>query len=116
MSRFRLFNPIAAVNDLRAFLAQRQKHELVFAVLAVVVTVTIIVGFYADSGNLKRPYKREIQYVENWPLDRSDAEIVAAQKADAANRAKRDAELKRRQEEHRASLKRLDDALTRLGL
>lgn len=116
MSRLRLFNPIAAVNDLRSFLGARQKHELIFAFLSVIVTVGIIVAFYADSGDLKAPYKREIQYVESWPADRSDAEIVAAQKADAVNRAKREAEQKKRQEERRASLQRLDDALTRLGL
>jgi hypothetical protein len=116
MSRLRLFNPIAAVNDLRSFLGSRQKHELIFAFLAVVVTVGIIVAFYADSGDLKAPYKRQIQYVESWPADRSDAEIIAAQKADAVNRAKREADEKKRRDEHRAALKRLDDALTRLGI
>jgi len=116
MSRLRLFNPIVAVNDLRRFLAGRQKHEIVFAFLAVVVTVGIIAAFYADSGNLKRPYKRDIQYVENWPLDRTDAEIIAAQKTDAISRAKREAAEEKRREEQRAAFKRLDDALNRLGI
>jgi predicted Holliday junction resolvase-like endonuclease len=116
MSRLRLFNPLVAINDLRRFLASRQKHELIFAFLAVFVTVGIIVAFYADSGSLKRPYQRQIQYVESWPADRSDEEIIAAQKADAANRAQREAAEKKRRDEHRAALQRLDDALTRLGI
>lgn len=116
MSRLRLFNPIVAINDLRQFLAGREKHEVVFAFLAVFVTVSIIAAFFADSGDLTRPYKREIHYVESWPADRSDAEIFAAQKADAANRAKREAAEKKAQEERRAALQRLDDTLTRWGI
>jgi hypothetical protein len=116
MSRFSRYNPIAGVNDLRRFLASRQKHELIFAFLSVIVTVTIIVGFYLDSGDLKKPWKRDIQYVESWPLNRTDAEILAAQKVDAKNRAAREAERKKRQDANRESLKKIDDALTRWGI
>jgi hypothetical protein len=115
MSRFSRYNPVSGINDLRRFLASRQKHELIFAFLSVVVTVTIIVGFYLDSGDLRKPWKRDIQYVESWPLNRTDAEIIAAQKADMKTRAARDAAEKKRQEEHRRSLKKIDDALTRWG-
>ena len=112
----RRFNPLVGLRDLRVYLSSRPKHEVVFAFLAFATTITILVGFYLDSGDLKRPYKRDIQYVENWRLDRTDAEIVAAQKADMITRAKRDAELKARQDAHRKSLKRIDDALTRWGI
>lgn len=115
MSRFARYNPLTGLRDLRMFLASRQKHEVIFAFLAVVVTVMIIVGFYLDSGDLKKPWKRDIQYVESWPLNRTDAEIIAAQKADMKTRAAREAELKRQQEAHRKSLKKIDDALTRWG-
>lgn len=115
MSRFSRYNPVTGINDLRRFLASRQKHELVFAILSVMVTVTLITGFYLDSGDLKKPWKREIQYVESWPLDRTDAEIIAAQKTDMKNRAIREAAEKKRQEEHRKSLQKIDDALTRWG-
>lgn len=115
MSRFARYNPLTGLRDLRMFLASRQKHEVIFAFLAVVVTVTILVGFYLDSGDLKKPWKRDIQYVESWRLDRTDAEIIAAQKADMKTRAAREAELKKKQEEHRKSLKKIDDTLTRWG-
>lgn len=115
MSRLHRFNPLIGLRDLRLFLAARQKHELVFAFLAMIVTVTLITGFYLDSGDLKKPYVREIQYVESWPLDRTDADIVAAQKADAKTRASREAAEKARRDRNRESLKKIDDALTRWG-
>lgn len=115
MSRLTRFNPLLGLKDLRMFLAARQKHELVFAFLSVVVTVSILTAFYLDSGDLKKPWKRDIHYVESWPLNRTDAEIVAAQKADAKNRAIREAEQKKQQAAHRESLKKIDDALTRWG-
>ena len=115
MSRLHRFNPLTGLRDLRLFLAARQKHELVFAFLSVIVTVTILVGFYLDSGDLRKPWKRDIQYVESWRLDRTDAEIIAAQKTDAITRAAREAELKTRQEANKAALKKVDDALDRWG-
>jgi hypothetical protein len=115
MSRLSRYNPISGINDLRRFLASRQKHELVFAFLSVVVTVVIITVFYLDSGDLKKEWKRDIQYVESWPSDRTDAEIIAAQKADMKTRAIREAAEKKRVDDHRKSLKRIDDALTRWG-
>lgn len=115
MSRFSRYNPIAGINDLRRFLAARQKHELIFAFLSVVTTVVLITGFYLDSGDLKKTWQRDITYVESWPLNRSDAEIMAAQKADMKNRAAREAAEKQRQEERRKSLERIDKTLDRWG-
>ena len=115
MSRFSRYNPLTGLKDLRLFLHSRQKHEVVFAFLAVVTTVTVITGFMLDSRSLEKPYERDMQYVESWPSDRTDAEIVAAQKADMKTRAARDAEEKKRQAENRAALKRLDDRLSRWG-
>lgn len=115
MSRFSRYNPLTGLRDLRLFLHSRQKHEIVFAFLSIVVTVTLIAGFMVDSRGLKKPYQRDIQYVESWPLDRTDAEIIAAQKADAKTRAAREAAEKERQEKTRRELKKIDDALTRWG-
>lgn len=115
MSRFSRYNPLVGLRDLRLFFHSRQKHELVFAFLAVLTTVVVIAGFLIDSRDLKAPYESDIQYVQSWPLDRTDAEIVAAQKADAKTRAAKEAELKKLQEKNRAALKRIDDSLTRWG-
>jgi hypothetical protein len=116
MSRFQRYNPLVGLRDLRLFLHSRQKHEVIFAVLAVVTTVTVITGFMIDSRSLKKPYERDIQYVQSWPSDRTDADIIAAQKADMKTRAAREAEEKKLQKKNRAALKRIDDALTRWGI
>lgn len=116
MSFLSRLNPLNGLRDLRIYLSSRPKHEVVFAFLAFATTVTILVGFYLDSGDLKRPYKRDIQYVESWRLDRTDAEIIAAQKQDMITRQKREAEEKARQEKNRQSLKKIDDALSRWGI
>lgn len=115
MSRFQRYNPLLGLRDLRLFLHSRQKHELVFAFLAIFTTVAVIAGFVVDSRDLKKPYERDIQYVQSWPLNRTDAEIVAAQKADQKTRAAEEAELQKQRAENHAALKRVDDAMSRWG-
>lgn len=115
VSFFRDISPRRAFHDLRAFLGQQQKHKLAFLALSIFLFAMILVGFTIDS-KFKTPYKRTIIYAESWPLDRTDAEIVAAQKIDAANRAKREAALEKRRAENRAAFKRIDDSLESWGL
>lgn len=109
------FSPIAAINDLRRFLATRQRHELVFFVAAIVVTTAIIAAFVKDS-HIETPYQPNIIYVENWRADRSDAQIKAQQKIDQVEKDKRLAELDKRRKARQAEFKRLDDKLTAMGL
>lgn len=109
------FNPLRAVNDLRAYLAQRQPYELWFGILAIVLTALILFGFVLDS-HVERPYKANITYVESWPLSRTDREIIAQQKIDQVKRDKLAAEVRARQERTRAQFKQLDDKLKAYGL
>lgn len=115
MSYFARFSPVRAVNDLRRFLALRQPYELWFGILAIVVTALILAGFVHDSSEL-RVRKRNIIYVQQWPLTRTDREIVAQQKIDQVQRDKDEAELRARQEKVRLQFKRLDDKMTSYGL
>ena len=108
-------SPFKAIRDLRMFLAQRQKHELIFAFLSVFLTVMLIVGFYVDSS-FKTPWKRNIQYVESWPLDRSLAQIKAQQKIDQAKKKALQAELDKRKAENMRQFQKLDKKLDDLGL
>ncbi len=110
-----LFSPTRAARDLRTFLAQRRRHELVFATLALLATTMTIYAFVKDS-HFERPYKREIVYFQNWPLDRSDEQIRAQQAIDGPIEAKARADLEKREAERRASFKRLDDKLESWGL
>lgn len=115
MSRFRRYNPLVGLRDLRLFLHSRQKHELIFAFLAVFTTLIVVTGFLVDASDLKKPYEREIQYVQSWPMNRTDAEIIAAQKADEKTRAAEEAKRKELQAKNHAALKRIDDTLNRWG-
>lgn len=115
MALLRKLSPYHAIRDLRAFLIERRPHELAFFALSIVLTGLLIAGFVVDS-HVERPYKRDILYVQNWPLTRTDAEIRAQQKIDGVEQTRREAELKRLQLERQASFKRLDDKLKAMGL
>jgi Tfp pilus assembly protein PilN len=109
------FSPIAAYRDLRAFLSERRPHELVFAVLAITMTL-VVISVFAQGSNVARPYKREIIYVQQWPLDRTEAQILAQQKIDQVEKAKRDAIAAQQQKDLQAQWKRLDDKLNKWGI
>jgi hypothetical protein len=116
MAILRFFNPIVALRDLRSFLSMRQKHELVFGFLAIGVTFTLVTLFFLDSHDLKRPWKRDVYYVQSWPIDRSLAQIRAQQKIDMAQKKKDDAKLEAMQKERQAEFKKVDDVLNRWGI
>lgn len=115
MQFFARMSPFKAVRDLRLFLHQRQKHELAFLCLSVVLTGLLLIGFAKDS-KVEKVYKPEIVYVQQWRADRTDAEIIAQQAIDAPIKQKQIDDQKRRQEELRASFKKLDDKMTKWGL
>jgi hypothetical protein len=100
--------PAALVRDLRAFWRDRPRGQWVAAVLAVTVTSAIVLGFYLDSRSIAPP-REQVIFIDSWPATRSDAEIIAKQKAD---QAERDAAIAA----HRRELQRIDQALNRLGI
>lgn len=115
MSYFARFSPVTAIRDLRHFLALRSKYEIVFFFLSLFLTGMILWGFQIDS-RVERPYKREIIYFDNWPSTRTDAEIVAKQKADQPEIDRKRAELKAWQEKRKAEFKKVDDAMNSWGI
>lgn len=114
-SYFARFSPVRAVSDLRRFLALRQPYELWFGIAAIFVTGLIIAGFVVDSHE-ERARKSNIIYVQQWPLSRTDREIIAQQKIDQVKRDKEQAELRARQEAVRRQFQQLDDKLKAMGL
>jgi hypothetical protein len=101
-------SPRVLWNDIRAFTAQRPRHQWGAALLAVLIPTGIVIAFYADGQTNIVP-RQTIYYVDSWPADRSDEEIIAKQKADLE--ARREYEARRR-----AEFQRLDSELNRLGL
>lgn len=115
MAYFARLNPLRAIRDLRRFLAYRSKHELWFGLVSVVLTAAILVALQLDSRVPPPEYTREITYFDNWPADRSDAEIIAKQKIDQVAKDKKDAELKAWRENRKAQFKKIDDQLDSMG-
>jgi len=115
MQFFTRFSPFRAIQDLRLFLAQRERYELVFFFVSIVLTTLLIAGFIHDS-HVERPYKRDIQYFQSWSADRSSADIRADQARDMAVKTKSDVTLEKRQADMKASFKRADDKLDSWGL
>ena len=115
MTLLRYFAPLRAFRDLRLFLSQRRKHEIVFLALSFAITWTIMFYMIHDSKIVKdnRPV---IIYVQQWPANRTDAEIVAQQKKDAPEQTRREEAEKKRQADNQAAWKRIDDNLKKYGI
>ena len=77
--------PRAAFNDLRAFMRQRSREQVVGAALALLVTTIIVIEFLVDSKINTAP-PPQIVYADSWSVNRTDAEIIADQKKDQAAR------------------------------
>jgi hypothetical protein len=90
----RISSPRVLWADLRAFMADRSRHQLIAAGLAVLMPVIIIIGFITDSRTNIAPGEQLI-YVESWGLNRTDEEIIAQQKIDQAKKEAAQAERQR---------------------
>jgi len=100
-------SPRALWADLRAFAAQRAPHQWIAALVAIVMPIAIVIVFTIDGRTNIAPGP-QIIYVESWPANRSDAQIVAEQKKD---KARLDALKKERQRE----FQKVDEKLERMG-
>jgi hypothetical protein len=90
-----MVGPRAALRDLKAFLGQRSREQLLGATLAILVTIIILIIFFVDSKINTAP-PPQIVYVENYGPDRTDADIIADQKKASEERHKAE-EAKRRE-------------------
>ena len=96
-------SPRVAFADLRAFLRQRSREQRIGAALAFLVTTIIVIVFLVDPQINTAP-PPQIIYVESYSANRTDAEIIADQQKD---KAERDAAAKRKQEQFKELENRL---------
>jgi len=77
--------PTAAFRDLAAFMRQRSREQVIGGALALLVTGIIVIEFIVDAkiGTAPPP---QIVEVELYPSNRTDAEIIADQKKDQAEK------------------------------
>ncbi len=97
------YRPGVALRDLGAFLRQRSREQVIGASLAVLVTIIILIIFFVDSQINTAP-PPQIIYVENYPANRTDAEIIADQKV---HQAKREAAAREKQRQFQKLEKQL---------
>ena len=86
-------SPRAAFRDLAAFMRQRSREQVIGASLALLATAIIVIEFVIDAKINTAPPPR-VTYVELYPSNRTDADIIADQKKD---QAAKDAAIKERQ-------------------
>jgi hypothetical protein len=88
-------SPRAALRDLAAFMRHRSREQVIGASLALLVTAIIVIEFVVDAKIGTAP-PEQITYVDLYPSNRTDAQIVADQKSDQA--AKKAAEQERQKQ------------------
>ena len=87
-------HPRVLLQDLRAFAAQRSRHQWIAAFFAVTMPAAILVVFYLDGRTNIMPGEQVI-FVDSWAAARSDQEIKAAQQVRQREREKAEAERQR---------------------
>ena len=93
-----IHGPRAAFGDLRAFMRQRSREQVIGATMALLVTVIILILFFVDSKINTAPPPTMV-VVELYDTNRTDAEIIADQKRDQAELDRRKAESRRKFQE-----------------
>ena len=78
-------SPGAAWRDLVTFVRQREREHVIGGALAFLVTLIIVIIFLVDPKVNTAP-PQQVTWVELYPSNRTDAEIIADQKKDAAER------------------------------
>ncbi|MES2327881.1 MAG: hypothetical protein V4499_11195 [Pseudomonadota bacterium] len=76
-------NPTAVFRDFIAFVRQREREHVLGAIMALLVTLIIVLIFLIDPKVNTAP-PEQVTYVELYPSNRTDAQIIADQKKDAA--------------------------------
>ncbi len=81
-----MVNPRAAMSDFAAVVRGDSKRDRILGLtLAILITIIILIIFFVDAKINTAPPPRVV-YVETYAPTRSDADIVASQKKDAAEK------------------------------
>ena len=103
--------PTRAFADLRDFIGQPRRHQVVFAVLAVTMTLVIIAAVYRQFTHEREWKPPPITYVTQFPASRTRLEIAAQQARDLPAERARRLETERLIAERRAQFQRVADRL-----
>jgi hypothetical protein len=101
-------SPRVLLADLKAFASERRPHQWMAMAFAIAMPIIIVVIFAIDGQTNIAP-RAEIIYVESYPANRTDAQIIADQKKDQAAR-------EAAQKERQRQWQKLDKSMERLGI
>jgi hypothetical protein len=76
-------SPRDAFRDLASFMRHSSREQRIGAALALLITAIIVIEFLVDA-NIGTAPPPEVTYVNLYPSNRTDAEIVADQRKDQA--------------------------------
>lgn len=77
-------SPKSALGDFWTYFAQPRAHKWPILGVAMAITWVIVWAFILDAKTNTAPRQNKIMYFQNWNANRSDAVIIAKQKADLA--------------------------------
>lgn len=101
-------SPRALWRDVRSLLSQRSPHQLIAAVMAISIPLTIVIIFAFDFADAKDP-PEQIIYVDSWRADRSVEETRAAITEQQKQREEA-------QTERRRQFQRIQNSMKQIGL
>jgi hypothetical protein len=87
-------SPRALLSDVRAFAAQRTRHQWIAMFLAGAIPATILTVFWLDGRTNIQPGP-QIVFVDSWSAERTDAQIRADQQVRERERQRAEAERQR---------------------
>lgn len=106
MSIWKNVDPVGAIADFRTVWSQAGKNRWWMALAAAAATLSVFsVMFQEEHRILPRPPK--VIYISSWRADRTDAEIIASNKANQVYQDKVRAEQAKREEEVRELYKKI---------
>jgi hypothetical protein len=109
MSIWKNVDPVGAIADFRTVWQQAGKNRWRIAAAAAACTIGVFSLMYQEEHRiLPRPPK--VTYITSWRADRSDAEIIASNKANEVYQQKLREEQARRDEEVREIYKKIGRA------
>jgi hypothetical protein len=72
--------PRVIVSDIASFFTRRERHSWIALFFAILIPTVVIGVFAIDSETDILPTQPTITYVESWPADRTDEEIIERQR------------------------------------
>ncbi|MFT4027440.1 MAG: hypothetical protein QM676_11655 [Novosphingobium sp.] len=109
MSIWRNVDPVGAIADFRTVWQQAGKNRWRIAVAAAACTIGVFSLMYQEEHRIL-PQPPKVIYITSWRADRSDAEIIASNKANEVYQQKLRDEQAKRDEEVREIYKKIGRA------